>query len=693
MIKLSDLANQLNIKEEELRKFIAQIGFPMPEKNKNISDKKAEKIRKVATAKTQKEAKTQREPSSTLKATEEKEEEEESLQGKKEQTLIELPSVISVKDFASILGLPVSDIITELIKNGVMANINEEIDFETAAIIADDLGFKNVKETKTKDLPEEEKIGFNLRSILEKEDKRKLKERPPVVTVMGHVDHGKTLLLDTIRKANVVASEAGGITQHLSAYQAEINLPPGGGKPKKDKKTLLETKKVTFLDTPGHEAFTAMRARGVHACDIVILVIDAAEGVKPQTEEVIDYIKGAKIPFIVALNKIDKPEAEPEKVKKQLADLGLVVEEWGGDVLCVPVSAKTGQGVDDLLEMVLLLAEMKEFKANPNRPALGTVIESRIDYGKGPCAMALIQNGILKQSDNIVIGKTVGKVRVMEDTIGKRIKQALPSTPVKIYGFSSVPQVGDILRTVKDEKEAKLIASTLHRQEHIKSITRLKGIEADKVQRVVSEGKAKELKLIIKADVKGSLEALASSLSGLSTPEVAVNIISEGVGDVSESDVMMARASSSLILGFNVGIHPVAQSKARSEHVEISTYNVIYKLIDDIKEALSSLLPPEIVHTKLGRIKVLKIFLTGKGKMIVGGKVTQGNVEKGAEIKVLRGDEEIGKGILANLQKEKKNVDQVLKGYECGVKFEGDCIISEGDILEVYRIEEKKRKL
>ncbi len=697
MISISDLTQQLNIKENELLELISELGF-VANKNNKISNKKAEEIINANNVK-----KSTKVPSSAkdmvdklegkqkekdVNVSDQEVDSEQIKETEKEkQELIEISSIISVKEFADILKVSVSDIITVLMKNGVLVTINEEIDFETAAIVALELGFDNVKEIKTEDKKIKEKIDFRLQSVLQKENKKDLKIRPPVVTIMGHVDHGKTSLLDTILKSSIIDSEAGGITQHIGAYQVEVNLK------EKKKKSSSKKRKITFLDTPGHEAFTEMRARGAHIADIIILLIDTTDGIRPQTIEVIDYIKNAKIPFIIALNKIDRPEADPDRIKQQLSDLGLVIEKWGGDVLCTPISAKKGKGIDDLLELILLVADMKEFKANPDSPALGAIIESRIDYGKGPQATILVQNGTLKQDDYIVVGKTIGKIRIMEDFLGKRIKEALPSTPTKIAGLSSIPHVGDILQVVNNEKEAKLIVSKIDHQEHIKSIKRLKKIKSDEIKETISNGQIKELKLIIKADVKGSLETICSSLTKLLTNEVIVNIISDGIGDVSESDIMMAHTSSALIIGFNVQVDRVARSKARSEKVNISTYDVIYELIDDVKKALSDLLEPEIIHIKLGRFKVMEIFLTGKNQMILGGKVTSGKIEKGAKSKVLRNSLEVCEGTVSDLRIQKKSVQEVLKGHECGIKFGGDCIIEKGDILEAYIVEERKRTL
>lgn len=585
---------------------------------------------------------------------------------------ITIPEIIQVSDFAQKLGLSVTEVIAGLLKNGVSATINEQIDFETAAIVAMDFGVTLKKEKAVK----EDNKEFNVRNILEKENKKDLQKRPPVVAVMGHVDHGKTSLLDAIRETNVVGKESGGITQHIGAYQIDV-------------KVKNEAKKITFLDTPGHKAFVEMRARGALVTDIVILVVDATDKVQPQTIESINHAKDSSLPVILAINKVDLPAANPRKVKEELMEHGFVTEDMGGDIVAVEVSAKQKKGLSDLLEMILLIADMSDLKANPRDDAIGTVIESHVDLGKGPVATVLVQNGTLKLLDNIVIGEHYGKVRTMETFLGEKVKKALPSMPVQISGFSGVPEVGDILKEMNNEQEAKESALKASKEKAIKKIK----------QTVVTPNSTeskKELNIILKADVGGSLEAIKSEVMALGNDEVGTKVIKEGVGEVVESDVFLAASTKSEILGFHVRVTPAAKKAAKKEGVKITLFKIIYELTSYIKDNLENLLEPEIIQKNLGKMKVLKIFKTSKEDFILGAKVTDGIAEKGVRAVILKKGQFVGKGILTNLKKGEKDAKEIKAGEECGINFkvtEGTFEFEEGDTLELVKEEKKRRTL
>ncbi len=575
---------------------------------------------------------------------------------------VTIPSSVSVKKLSEILQLPVATIITELMKNGILATINEEIDYDTASIIAGDLEF----ETE----PAEEKTEGG-RLTLEELDKliaqekssgKNLLPRAPIVTILGHVDHGKTTLLDTIRKANVAAGEAGGITQHISAYQT------------KKRKQI-----ITFIDTPGHEAFAAMRKRGLSIADIAILVVAADDGVRPQTKEVIAYIKERKLPVIVAINKIDKPDAKPERVKQELAEHGILFEEWGGDTMCAEISAKNNIGIDKLLENIALLAEVEDFRADSKRDGLAIVLESHLDPQKGPVATALVRTGTLKVGQDIISGGSFGRIRRIEDWSGKNLEQAGPSVPTIIYGFNTAPQVNDVVQVVS----GKTLAREKSQEASVKKLSKIQEEDDQK----------KKLTLILKADMQGSLEAVEQILSSIESPEVALNIISSGVGSITESDVRIAESAGALILGFNSEPTSVAKRLAEASKIQIETYNIIYKLVEAVKEKLAALLPPEIIRTDYGELSVLAIFKTGKRDMIVGGRVSSGKMLRGSLIEIKRDGEIIGQGKMMNLQQNKQNADEVNQGNECGIVFEGNVKIQVGDTLICYKEEEKKRAL
>lgn len=588
------------------------------------------------------------------------------------KTHVTLPPVISVKEFAEKVGLKTSAVIGELLKNGVIVTINHKIDFDTAMIVADSFGVSVEKEDteySTADL-----LQGNLAKMLEGEDVSKLEVRPPIVSIMGHVDHGKTSLLDYIRHSKVTETEAGGITQQIGAYQVDIN-----------------DKKITFLDTPGHEAFTAMRARGAKATDIAILVVAADEGVKPQTEEAINHAREAHIPIIVALNKMDKEGANVERVKASLAEHNLVPEDWGGDTIMVPISAKTGEGIDTLLEMILLVSEINPLQANPARAAIGTIIETHLDTSLGPIATVLINTGTLRFMDNFVVGEAYGRVKVMKNPLGKRIKEAFPSAPVQIVGFSELPQVGDILQVEKTEKLAREKATEI---KNLRMNSPLRGgITFSDIIAKINHGDMKQLKVVLKADTKGSLEAVRNALLKLNTDEVQVQIIHSGIGNVTDTDVLMASASMALLLGFNIQVPAQVERTAEKMNITVKNYRVIYHLTDEIKKLLSGMLDPQMKEVSLGDFQVMQIFFSNKKFMIIGGKVQKGKLEKKALIRVVRGDKHIGEGVVDSLQKGTESVSEIGEGFECGIKFTGNCIPEPKDIFEVYKIERIERSL
>lgn len=581
------------------------------------------------------------------------------------QKIVALPETVTVKKFAELLHVPVATVITELMKNKILATINEEIDFDTASIIASELGFQATESTEEKagtlTLEDLTKICANEKS----ESERPLESRPPIVTILGHVDHGKTTLLDTIRKANVAAGEAGGITQKISAYQVKKH-----------------GQVITFIDTPGHEAFSGMRERGVSIADIAILVVAADDGVRPQTKEVIQFINEKKLPVIVAINKIDKPDARPDRVKQELAENGILFEGWGGEVICVEVSAKSGLNIDKLLESILLVAEVEDFQADHKRDGLAVVLESHLDPQKGPVATILVKTGMLKVGQDIIAGKAFGRVRRLEDFTGKNRESAGPSFPATLYGFGDVPQVNDVIQVVSG-----------------KSLARLKSQEAllkeGEVKRVAKkeDENLKHLPIIIKADVQGSLEAIEQILGAIEHPEVALDTIATGVGSITESDVKMAESAGARIYGFNVEPTSVAKRIAETAKVPVQSFNIIYKLVETVKEHLADLLPPEIIRTDHGSLSVLAIFKTGKRDMIVGGRVSDGKMVRKSKIEVKRDGEIIGEGLMTNLQKNKESADEVGQGNECGVVFEGPVKIAVGDTLISYSVEEKRRRL
>ena len=576
---------------------------------------------------------------------------------------IKIPDEITVGELASRLKVQAAEIIKRLMSVGVMASISDVIDYDTAALVAMEIGAKVEKEVF---------VTIEERLFEPEEDKDEdLVKRSPIVVVMGHVDHGKTSLLDAIRKTNVTTGEAGGITQHIGAYQVRIN-----------------GEAITFLDTPGHEAFTAMRARGAQVTDIAVLVVAADDGIMPQTVEAINHAKAANVSIIVAINKIDKPTANPDKVKQELTEYGLVPEEWGGDVICVPVSAKTGENIDTLLEMINLVAEVQELKANPNRMATGTVIEARLDKGRGPVATMLVQNGTLHTGDVIIAGAALGRVRVMLDDRGNRIQAAGPSMPVEITGLAEVPAAGDTFHAVEDERLAKELVEQRKQEAKEEQFSAYRKVTLDNLFSQISEGEMKELPIIVKADVQGSVEAVKQSLEKISNEEVRVKVIHGAVGAVSESDVMLANASNAIIVGFNVRPDPVAKEMAEREDVEIRLYRIIYDAINEITDAMKGMLAPKYRDVDLGRAEVRQVYKISSVGTVAGCYVLDGKLARNAKIRVVRDGIVVAEDEMSSLKRFKDDAKEVAKGYECGVTLEKFADTKQGDICEGYITEE-----
>lgn len=611
---------------------------------------------------------------------------------------IQLPQRMTVKAFADRLSLPLTQVMTELVKNGVMAAMNEEIDYDTAAVVADDLGFTPSPEQREEAVDRE-----SLSEILKEQDAGKLLDRAPIVVVMGHVDHGKTKLLDAIRQTNIVAQEAGGITQHIGAYQ--VTVPPekkpssrprtgsGGEIPPPDQIGGRDDhapagRMITFIDTPGHEAFTAMRSRGARVADVAILVVAADDGVKPQTEEAIRIMDQAKLPFVVAINKVDKPEANVERVKQELAAKNVLVEQWGGRVVAVEVSAKNRTGLSELLDSVLLVAEVEKenLKANPNRPAIGTIIESHVDPGEGPVATVLVHTGTLRVGDVVTTGDVWGKVKALRDFQGAPLPSAGPSVPARILGLKAAPVVGDILRVESDPKILRELKSK-------KIVRRRTAPPTVVVADEQPSTEVKKLNLVLRADTLGSLEAIKEALAKLRHPDVAAEVVQGGLGNISEADVLRAETSQAFILGFNVVATPAAESVAHGKNMTITTYNVIYDLIADVRQRLEAMLKPEVIETELGRVKILGVFRTEPTYQIIGGRVTVGKVVSTSFLRVVRKDKVVGEGRLSNLQILKTPVNEVTSGQECGMKYEGPPVVELNDVIAAFTREVRKRRI
>lgn len=584
-------------------------------------------------------------------------------QRKKQQITIEVPDEITVGELASLLRMTATEVIKKLMVLGVMATVNEVIDYDTAEIVATELGAK-VKHQVVVTIEEQ---------IIEEEieDDENAVERPPVICVMGHVDHGKTSILDAIRDTDVTSTEAGGITQAIGAYQVEVN-----------------GQKITFLDTPGHAAFTAMRARGAMATDIAVLVVAADDGIMPQTIEAINHAKAAGVEIIVAINKMDKEGANPDRIMQQLTEHELVPEEWGGNIICVPVSAKTKMGIDKLLETILLVAEVSELKANPDRTAKGVVIEAKLDKGRGPIATLLVQNGTLNSGDVIVAGTAVGKIRAMTDYHGKSIRAAGPSVPVEIMGLDSAPMSGDEFNAVSDEKLARALVEQRKEKAKEEEFKLFQKVTLDTLFDTIQEGEMKELNIIIKADVQGSVEAVKQSLLKIENDEVNVKIVHGAVGAVSESDVMLANASNAIIVAFNIGVDQIASDNANRDGVEIKQYNIIYDAIEDIERAMRGMRAPKYRDVETGEVEVREVYKISSAGTIAGSLVTSGSIKRDGKVRVIRKGKEIANVKLANLKRFKDEVKEVSSGYECGISLDGWDDIQAGDILQAYIVEE-----
>ena len=581
---------------------------------------------------------------------------------------IELPASIVIRDLAQIVGKSPIDLIKKLMSNGVMATINQSVDFDTAAIVLGEYGFEAIPEVVEEVVVETGEVPL-WRRLISGEDEAKLKSRPPVVTILGHVDHGKTSLLDAIRLTDVAAGEAGGITQHIGAYQVE-------------KKGRL----ITFLDTPGHAAFTQMRARGAQGADVVILVVAADDGVMPQTREAIAHAKAARVPIIVALNKVDKANSNPELVKKQLAEQELVPDEWGGNTMVIPVSAKQKLGIDDLLEGVLLVADNADIRANPQGKVIGTVIEAELDKSKGVMATLLVQNGTLESGSIVVAGTSHGRLRALNDFKGKPIKKAGPSTPVLVMGLSDVPSAGDVFQVVETEKEARLIVADRLEAAKTQAQSRKK-MTLEDVFANVKAGEAQALNLIVKADVQGSLDPIVTELNKLGEGEIGVKIIYSETGNIGENDIMLASASKAIIIGFNVQADVSARRVAEKEGVDIRLYEIIYRMTEDIEKALNGMLEPVVKEKILGRAQVLAVFTASKFGKVAGCKVTEGELRRNAKVRLYRGTDIVYEGDMGSLRHEKEDVREIKQGYECGVGFKSFNDIQAGDQLVCYILE------
>ena len=654
-----EVKNHMSVIEDEdaalIQELIGENGIP--QEKKSIVDEYEDQLAEEVNKGVRKKKKTK------------KEIEREEIERNAEAAcgVVEIGDTITVKELCEKLGKPTADVIKNLIFLGVMAGVNQEIDFATAEKLCEK--YEVIAERKEE---ETELEAFEEDTDVVEEN---LEKRPPIVTIMGHVDHGKTSLLDAIRKAKVTDTEAGGITQHIGAYTVTLN-----------------GEKITFLDTPGHEAFTAMRARGAQVTDIVILVVAADDGIMPQTKEAISHCKAANVPMIVAINKIDRPGANVDRVKQELTEHGLVAEDWGGDTICVPVSAKTGENLDSLLEMILLTAEMQELTADPNRKSKGTVIEAKLDKGRGAVASLLIQNGTLHVGDSILVGSTYGRIRAMFDDMGKKIKSAGPSIPVEVLGLSEVPAAGDRFVVVKDEKTARNMAEI--RKDKIKTESHQAShrVSLEDLYSQIQEGKVKELSIIVKADVQGSVEAIRQSLEKLSTDDVKVRVIHGAVGAITETDITLAAASNALMIGFNVRPDSNAVAMAEKDGVDIKTYRIIYDAIEDVKSAMIGMLDPEYKEVINGKAEVRMTYKISNVGTIAGCYVTDGKIVRNSEVRVIRDGIVIFESVLASLKRFKDDAKEVNKGYECGLSVERFNDLKDGDIIESFTMEAVKRK-
>jgi translation initiation factor IF-2 len=591
----------------------------------------------------------------------------------RERGAIEVPSTITVKELAELLGVNPADVIRELIKSGIFATINQLIDRDTASLVAGELGYEIAEPVlgsaaaATDDSDGEPAAEAATKEVLyEEDDPALLEPRAPIVTVMGHVDHGKTSLLDAIRTTEIAAGERGGITQHIGASEV-----------------VKDGRRVLFLDTPGHEAFTAMRARGARVTDIAVVVVAADDGVMPQTLEAIHHAKAARVPIVIALNKVDKPDANPDRVKTELSEAGVIVEEYGGDTPLVAVSAKARTGLDELLEMILLVADLQELKANPKRAAIGTIVEAQLDKGRGPVATAIIQTGTLRVGDVIVVGETFGKVRALENSAGKRVPKAGPSTAVVVLGLAEVPQAGDILRAVADEKAARTLVEARRADNSARAGDGSGRATLEDLYRQIQAGQAKELRIILKADVSGSLGAITHALDQISTDDVRINVLHEAAGDITDNDIMLATASDAIVVGFNTKVTDTARRSAEAEGVDIRLYDIIYKLTDDIDAALKGLLEPEVIEVVEGRAEVRQVIKVGKNTVIAGSYVTDGRIVR-SNARIWRGGKIIATDKIESLRRFRDDVREVATGFECGIGLANFHDILEGDIIECF---------
>lgn len=673
-IRVYELAKELNISSKELIEKLGDLDVSISSHMSSIEEEEADLIRDLF-----KESKEDTSPKKVEDKNMGVKKEENNEEPVEEGPSIELSGDIIVKDLADQLNAQVSQVITKLISLGVMASQNQEIDFDTAQIIAEEFGYKVIlRDTEDDEVDEAEETEEMIAEFqLDYEDDPKdMVTRPPVVTVMGHVDHGKTSLLDAIRHTSVTEGEAGGITQHIGAYSVKVN-----------------DKKVVFLDTPGHEAFTSMRARGASITDIAVLVVAADDGVMPQTIEAINHARAAGVPIIVAINKIDKPTANVERLKQELTENGLLPEDWGGDTITVPVSAKQRENIGELLDMILLVAEMEELKANPNRNAVGTIIEAQLDKGKGPLATVLVQKGTLSTGDMVVSGTASGRIRAMIDDKGNRVDKAGPSTPVVILGLSEVPEAGDQLFAVENERIARTYAERIkemQRERQLKATSKSQ-VSLDDLFEQIKEGEIKDLNIIIKADVRGSIEALSQSLEKLDHEEVKINIIHGGVGGITENDILLASASNAIVIGFNVRPNLNAIAASKRDKVDVRTYRVIYEAIEDIEKAVKGMLAPTIVEEVLGRAEVRATFRLPNNSTVAGIYVLDGKITRNAQVRLLRDDIVIFEGGISSLKRFKDDVREVASGYEAGLGLENYNDIKENDMIEAFILKEVER--
>lgn len=652
-MNVTELYRKFNMNKEEFFPLVQSLGFAIGERAIKVDDRVAQQVIKAI------EDWNRSQKKKSIFAEEKAEVKEAPKADTKE---IEIPEKITVKEFADALHKPVTDVIAVLMRNGIFATINENLDFETASIIAEDVGY-TPKKGEAKEAGKGREQVEKLEKILAAGDKGKFVERAPVVVVMGHVDHGKTSLLDKIRTEQVAEGEAGGITQHIGAYQAR-----------------KQDRAITFIDTPGHEAFTAMRSRGANIADVAILVVAADDGIRPQTVEAIEIMEKANLPFVVAVNKMDKEAADIEKVKKELSELNLIPEDWGGKTIIAPVSALTGKGIEDLLSTVLLVADLNKDKimADPMADAVGTIIESHIDSNIGPVATALVQSGTLRIGDLVIVGGVPGKIKAMKNWKLELVREAPPSTPVQILGLKSAPVVGDVMEVTRDKKILK------SKSKQYESFAFLKPQQAAK-----EKGKP-QLAIVLKADTLGSLEAIVGAIKGLDQERVTISIINKGLGNITENDIVQAEAARGIVMGFNVDLTPGGQDLSYSSTAHIEKFKIIYELLDAVKARAIERLQPVKVFERLGQLKVLKVFKTNPRSQIIGGYVDDGKMKSNAPAKVLRDGKKVGEGYIGQLQSAKKNVGEVTSGSECGIRFDGDAVIEVGDYVEAFEVKEKK---